>query len=92
MLGTGPSCVAAPVWDAALPRSLSVGVRRMAAGWEEPAREALDTPACRGGVNASPEAKVAGLPAVALMVVVVVRSLLLMGAGTRHSGGGRRWA
>ena len=66
----------------------------MAAGWEEPARGVLDTPACRGGVNTSPEAKGAGLPAVALMVVVVAvmaRSLLLA-AGTRHSGGGRRWA
>ena len=83
--GTGPSCVAAPVWDASLPSSLSVGVRRMADGWE-----ALETPACRGGVNASPEAKGAGLSAVALMVVVVVARSLA--AGTRRSGAGRRWA
>jgi len=79
----------------ALPRSLSVGVRRMAAGWEEPARGVLDTPACRGGANASPEAKGAGLPAVALMVEVVVAVMarsLLLAAGTLHSGGGRRWA
>lgn len=55
----------------------------------------LDMPACRGGVKASPEAKGAGLPAVALMVVVVVAVMarsLLLAAGTRHSGGGRRCA
>jgi hypothetical protein len=71
----------------------------MAAGWtlELPAREALaaDEPTV-GGVNASPAAKGASLSAVAPIVVVVVavmaRLLLLMGAGTRCSGGGRRWA
>jgi hypothetical protein len=72
----------------------------MAAGWtlELPAREALaaDEPTV-GGVNASPAAKGARLSAVAPIVVVVVvavmaRLLLLLGAGTRCSGGGRRWA
>jgi hypothetical protein len=71
----------------------------MAAGWtlELPAREALaaDEPTV-GGVNPSPAAKGASLSAVAPIVVVVVavmaRLLLLLGAGTRCSGGGRRWA
>jgi hypothetical protein len=71
----------------------------MAAGWtlELPAREALTDEPTVGGVNASPAAaKGTSLSAVAPIVVVVVavmaRLLLLMGAGTRCSDGGRRWA
>jgi hypothetical protein len=64
---------------------------------ELPAREALADEPTVGGVNASPAAKGARLSAVAPIVVVVVvavmaRLLLLLGAGTRCSGGGRRWA